>query len=72
MTDRRHLHSRYIVCPQSGMLTARAGALSPITLMDVTSTLTMISNPLQGHFAPTEMSLSSMELQPNTQVTHVH
>ena len=72
MTDRRDSRSRYFVCPQSGILTARAGALLPITLMDVTSTLTMISNPLQGHFAPTEMSLSSMELQPNTQVTHVH
>ena len=72
MTDRRHSHSRYIVCPRSGMLTARAGALSPITLMDVTSTLTLISSPLQDRFAPTEMSFSSMEFQPNTQVTHVH
>jgi len=72
MTDRMHSHSRYFVCPQSGILTVRAGALPPITLMDVTTTLTMISRRLQIRFAPGEMRFGSMEFQPNTQVTHVH
>lgn len=72
MTDRRHSHSRYIVCPRSVMLTARAGALPQITLMDVTITLTLISRQLQTCFAPGGMSISNMEFQPNTQVTNVH
>ena len=72
MTDRRDSRSRYFVCPQSGILTARAGALSPITLMDVTSTLTMISTPLSDRFASDGMSFNIMEFQPNTQVIHVH
>ena len=72
MTDRKHAHSRYIVCAQSGILTARAGALSPLTLMDVTLTLTMISRPLKIHFASNEMNFSILEFQPNNQVTHVH
>lgn len=54
------------------MLTARAGALPQITLMDVTITLTLISRQLQTCFAPGGMSISNMEFQPNTQVTNVH
>ncbi len=72
MTDRWDSRSRYFVCPQSGILTARAGALSQITLMDVTSTLTMISRPLSDRFVSDGMSCNIMEFQPNTQVTHVH
>ena len=72
MTDRKHSHSRYFVCPQSGILTARAGALPLITLMDVTITLTMISRPMQIRFAPGGMGFCCMEFQPHTQVTHVH
>jgi hypothetical protein len=72
MTDQRHTHSRYIVCPKSGILTARAGALLAIALMDVTSTLTLISTPLQERLTLNGMSFSLMEFQPNTRVTHVH